>query len=210
MARTNLHELANRLLTTLIDQSGDGVFEGKLRSLSADAGLNSVRSAEAIKLLEEVGRIDVVQRGRRGRDTIIKILSSEPIRLEDAEARLPSKATKRAAARLSYDDIGKAVVDRLLEVSKDDGLRAAQVEAFAAESGQLRARVLELEQSLESGASRETELRIKLKTAEEALERAEENMRKVFGQQRPGAEAPAQMDDDEARAVLDILRSGRV
>lgn len=210
MARTNLHELANRLLTTLIDQSGDGVFEGKLRSLSADAGLNSVRSAEAIKLLEEVKRIDVVQRGRRGRDTIIKILSSNPIRLEDAEARLPSKATKRAAARLSYDDIGKAVVDRLLEVSKDDGLRAAQVEAFAAESGQLRARVLELEQSLESGASRETELRIKLKTAEEALERAEENMRKVFGQQRPGAEAPVQMDDDEARAVLDILRSGRV
>jgi hypothetical protein len=209
MARTNLHELANRLLTTLIDQSTDGVFEGKLRSLSADAGLNSVRSAEAIKLLEEVDRIDVVQRGRRGRDTIIKILSSEPIRLEDAEARLPRKATKRAAARLSYDDIGKAVIDRLLEVSKDDGLRAAQVEAFAAESGQLRSQVIELEQALENSASRETDLRIRLKTAEEALERAEENMRKVFGQQRPDAEAPGQMDDDEARAVLDILRSGR-
>ena len=209
MARTNLHELANRLLTTLIDQSGNGVFEGKLRALSADAGLNSVRSAEAIKLLEEVGRIDVVQRGRRGRDTIVKILSADPIKLEDAEARLPSKATKRAAARLSYDDIGKAVVDRLLEVSRDDGLRAAQVEAFASDAKQLRSQVRELEQSLENAASRETELRIKLKTAEEALERAEENMRKAFGQQRPSSEAPAQMDDDEARAVLDILRSGR-
>jgi hypothetical protein len=209
MARTNLHELANRLLTTLIEQSGNGIFEGKLRSLSADAGLNSVRSAEAIKLLEEVGRIDVVQRGRRGRDTIVKIVSDEPIKLADAEARLPSKATKRAAARLSYDDIGKAVVDRLLEVSKDDGLRAAQVEAFAAESAQLRDRVRELEQAIEGAASRETDLRIRLKTAEEALERAEENMRKAFGHQRPNSEAPAQMDDDEARAVLDILRSGR-
>src|ERR687896_450264 len=151
MARTNLHELANRLLTTLIDQSNGGVFEGKLRSLAADAGLNSVRSAEAIKLLEEVNRIEVVQRGRRGRDTIIRITSTDPIKLEDAEAMLPSRSTRRTP-RLSYDDIGKAVVDRLLEVSRDDGLRSAQVEAFAAESAALRERQKELELSLETAS----------------------------------------------------------
>ena len=37
MARTNLHELANRLLSQLQDSARDGVFEGKLRAVSAEA-----------------------------------------------------------------------------------------------------------------------------------------------------------------------------
>src|SRR5687767_6439117 len=96
MARTNLHELATRLLVALNDSSNSGTFEGKLRTVATDAGLNSVRSAEAIKLLEELNRIEVVQRGRRGRDTIIKIASEEPVTLEDAERTLPSRAAKRS------------------------------------------------------------------------------------------------------------------
>lgn len=209
MARTNLHELANRLLAQLQDSATDGVFEGKLRAVSAEAGLNSVRSAEAIKLLEEVGRIEVRQRGRRGRDTIVDIRSTEPITLADAESMLPSRSAKRAA-RLSYDELGQAVVDRLLTLARDDGLRAAQVEAFASESQQHRARVAELEQELEAAQSRETELRIRLKAAEEALDRAEENLRKAFGPQRSADEPGRPVEDEDARAVLDILRSGRV
>jgi chromosome segregation ATPase len=209
MARTNLHELANRLLAQLQDSAHDGLFEGKLRAVSAEAGLNSVRSAEAIKLLEEVGRIQVRQRGRRGRDTIVAILSTEPITLEDAESMLPSRGTRRAA-RLTYDELGQAVVERLLTLARDDGLRAAQVEAFASEMEQGRARVAELEEALEQARSRETELRIKLKGAEEALQRAEENLQKAFGPARTPDEPGRPVEDEDARAVLDILRSGRV
>lgn len=209
MARTNLHELANRLLLQLQDSANDGVFEGKLRAVSAEAGLNSVRSAEAIKLLEEVGRIEVRQRGRRGRDTIVEIRSTEPITLADAESMLPSRSAKRAT-RLSYDELGQAVVERLLTLARDDGLRAAQVEAFASESEQHRQRVAALEEAIEDSKSRETELRIRLKAAEEALSRAEENLRKAFGPQRGPDEPPRPVEDDDARAVLDILRSGRV
>jgi hypothetical protein len=208
MARTNLHELANRLLTQLQDSARDGVFEGKLRAVSAEAGLNSVRSAEAIKLLEEVGRIEVRQRGRRGRDTIVEIRSTEPITLQDAESMLPSRNARRTT-RLSYDEVGQAVVERLLALARDDGLRAAQVEAFAAESQQHRDRVKELEESLEESKHRETELRIRLKSAEEALDRAEENLRKAFGGPRGPDEPGRPVEDEEARAVLDILRSGR-
>lgn len=208
MARTNLHELANRLLTQLSEVSRDGTFEGKLRQVATEAGLNSVRSAEAIKLLEGAGRIDVVQRGRRGRDTIIEIRSTDRVTLDDAEAMLPSRAAKRAG-RLSYEELGRSVVDRLLELGHDDGLRAAQVEAFAAENAQHRARVAELEEALEDASRRETELRIKLKTAEEALSRGEENLRRAVGGDRVPGEAPTPVDDDDARAVLDILRSGR-
>lgn len=207
MARTNLHELANRLLAALQESSKDHTFEGKLRQVANEAGLNSVRSAEAIKLLEELGRIEVVQRGRRGRDTIISIRSTDKISLEDAESMLPSRAARRPS-RLSYDEIGKAVVDRLLELARDDGLRAAQVEAFAGESAQLRERVKELEDDLEAASRRETDMRIKLKSAEEALVRAEENLRKALGPP-PRAGESVSMEDDEARAVLDILRSGR-
>jgi hypothetical protein len=207
MARTNLHELATRLLVALDNASEDGVFEGKLRTIATEAGLNSVRSAEAIKLLEELGRLEVKQRGRRGRDTIVEIRSTEEISLEDAERMLPSRASKRSS-RLDYDDLGRAVVDRLLELSRDDSLRAAQVEAFAAEREQHRARVSELEVAVEEAGLRETELRIKLRAAEEALGRAEENLRKAFGGPRPAtASTDHQVDDDDARAVLDILRS---
>ena len=207
MARTNLHELANRLLKALAAEAKGNTFEGKLRQIAADAGLNSVRSAEAIKLLEDVGRIVVVQRGRRGRDTVIEIRSTEEITLSDAESMLPSRAGRRAP-KLSYDDIGRSVVDRLLELARDDGLRAAQVEAFARETSNQRRQVEELEQELDASRRRETDLRVKLKAAEEALQRAEENLRRAMGPRATG-EPPRQMEDDEARAVLDILRSGR-
>lgn len=209
MARTNLHELANRLLAALVAQSDNGTFEGKLRQVAATAGLNSVRSAEAIKLLEDLGRIEVVQRGRRGRNTVIAVRSTDKISLEDAEAMLPSR-TARRQARLTYDEIGRSVVDRLLELARDDGLRAAQVEAFAGERDQLRARVERLEQDLQAASQRETDLRIKLKAAEEALARAEENLRRAMGPQRAQGEAVAQIEDDDAQAVLDILRTGRL
>lgn len=208
MARTNLHELANRLLSALHHVARDGTFEGKLREVAAEAGLNSVRSAEAIKLLEEVRRIEVVQRGRRNRDTIIAIRSVEPIKIEDAEAMLPSRSAKRGG-RITYEDIGRAVVDRLLELARDDSLRAAQVDAFARENDQHKARIEELEAALGVAMDRETQLRIKLKTAEEALERAEENLRRAFSGGRPTAEQPHVVEDEDARAVLDILRSGR-
>ena len=208
MARTNLHELANTLLINLDHQAADGTFEGKLREVAAEAGLNSVRSAEAVKLLEELGRIEVVQRGRRGRNTVISINSTDDIRLEDAEAMLPSRAARRSH-RITYDEIGVAVVDRLLELSRNDGLRAAQVEAFASESAELRHRVNQLEAAAAQASERETELRIKLKAAEEALQRAEENLRRAFGPSRQHDEPPREVDDDDARAVLDVLRSGQ-
>ena len=207
MARTNLHELANRLLSALSEAAQDHTFEGKLRQVAADAGLNSVRSAEAIKLLEDLGRIEVVQRGRRGRNTIIRVRSTDEIALSDAESMLPSRATRRVS-RLSYDEIGHAVVDRLLELARDDGLRAAQVEAFASETSQQRDRVEQLERDLAAAHQRETDLRIRLKAAEEALTRAEENLRRTIGPQRP-SDSSRQVEDDDARAVLDILRSGR-
>ncbi len=209
MARTNLHELATRLLAALDGAAADGVFEGKLRTVATAAGLNSVRSAEAVKLLEELGRIEVRQRGRRGRDTVIEIKATDPVSLDDAERMLPSRAAKRSS-RLDYDDLGRAVIDRLLELARDDSLRAAQVEAFAAEMEQHRSRVAELEEQLEHARARETELRVKLRAAEDALGRAEENLQKVFGGPGPSRDAADhQVDDEEARAVLDILRSGR-
>ena len=221
VARTNLHELASRLLTALWDASDEGHFEGKLREVSAGAGLNSVRSAEAVKLLEELGRIQVVQRGRRGRNTVITILSTDPISLDDAESRMASR-TARRSTKVSYEDVGVAVVDRLLELARDDGLRSAQVEAFASESAAYRAKVNELEETLAESIERETDLRIKLKASEEALERAEENLRKVFSNGRDGHRPNGSRDgnsdgatgrpvpDDDARAVLDVLRSGRM
>lgn len=208
MARTNLHELANRLLAGMDEASQDSTFKGKMRDVALAAGLNSVRSAEAIKVLQESGRIDVVQRGRRGRDSIVSILSNEPLTLTDAEGALPAR---KRTTRLNYEDLGHAVVDRLLELARDDGLRAAQVEVFASEAESQRQRTAQLEARIQEADQRETELRIKLRAAEEALERAEENVRRALGPPRPPrAPQPTAVEDDEAKAVLDVLRSGRL
>lgn len=207
MARTNLHELATRLLRGLSESSNNETFQGKLRDVATRAGLNSVRTAEAVKLLEELGRIDVVQRGRRGRDTVIRVLGLEPVSLEDAEASLPSRQGRRPG-QFTYDEIGRALVNRLLDLARDDGLRAAQVEAFDSQSQQLRSRVAELEGELEAALEREQSLRVRLRTAEEILERAEENLRRAMGGDRPGGQSPPVADDD-ARALLGVLKSGR-
>ena len=209
MARTNLHELANRLLASLQSAATEDKFEGKLREVAAEAGLNSVRSAEAVKLLEDLGRVEIVQRGRRGRDTVILIRSQDPISLQDAEAMLPSRSGRRTT-RINYEDLGRAVVDRLLELAKDDALRAAQVEAFASASDGQGRQIKQLEDDLENAKGRETELRIKLKAAEEALDRAEQNLRRAFGGDRQSGDGAVPVEDADAKAVLDILRSGRV
>jgi hypothetical protein len=208
LARTNLHEQATRLLESIDGAANDGSFEGTLRAVAVDAGLNSARSAEAIKLLEELGRIEVVQRGRRDRKTIIAIRSNAPVTLQDAESMLPSRAGKRST-RLDYNDLGRAVVDRLLELGRDDALRSAQVDVFASQNESAQKKLDELEGALEEANERETDLRIRLRAAEEALARAEENLRKAFGgQQRAAAGGAAPVEDEDARAVLDILRSG--
>jgi chromosome segregation ATPase len=208
VARTNLHVLASRLLDSLDRAAAGDTFEGKLRQVSTEAGLNSVRSAEAVKLLETLGRIEVVQRGRRGRDTVISILSTAPVSLEDAQASGPPRSARKSA-RIDYEDLGRAVVDRLLELGRDDSLRAAQVEAFASESTHQRQEIERLEGELEESQHRERDLRIRLKSAEEALSRAEENLSRAFGFNRPAGE-PVRVDDDDAQAVLEILKSGRL
>jgi hypothetical protein len=207
VARTNLHELANRLLAGMDEASQDSTFKGKMRDVAMAAGLNSVRSAEAIKVLQESGRIDVQQRGRRGRDSIVSILSTEPLTLTDAEGALP---TRKRTTRLNYDDLGHAVVERLLALARDDGLRAAQVEVFASEAESQRKRTAELEAKIQEAEERETDLRIRLRAAEESLERAEENLRRAMGSPRAAKATPSAVDDDEAKAVLDVLRSGHL
>ena len=138
---------------------------------------------------------------------MIALRSSDPVTLKDAQAMLGARSTKKAP-RLNYEDLGRAVVDRLLELGRDDALRAAQVEAFASESKLHAERVRELETALETAAQRETELRIELRAAEETLQRAEENLRRAMGSSR-SSEPQRPVQDDDAQAVLDILRSGR-
>lgn len=212
MARTNLHDLASKLLRSLNEVATNGRFEGKLRDASVEAGLNSVRSAEAVKLLEQIGRIEVVQRGRRGRDTIIDVLSTEPVTLKQAQDAKPAVTSKRTV-RIDYENVGRQVVDRLLELGRNDALRAAQVEAFSTEIDQARERIADLESRLAEAEERETEVRVKLRAAEGSLERAEENLRSAFNQGRPGAPGvpsrSTEMPDEDARAVLDILRAER-
>ena len=203
MARSNLHQQASVLLQNLSNAAADGRFEGALKEIASESGLNPARSAEALKLLEGLERIEVIQRGRRDRSTVISIRSDRPVTASEAGAARP--ATSDRKPRLDHANIGKAVVDRLIELGRDDALRAAQTEAFESEARSARERLAELESALEAANERENSLRVRLRAAEEALVRAEENLRRAMGESR-GPGEPSAIPDDEAKAVLDILR----
>jgi hypothetical protein len=191
------------LLADLSNAATGGRFEGALKEVAAASGLNPARSAEALKLLESLERIEVIQRGRRDRSTVISILSDRPVTASEASSARKTAADKKP--RLDPENLGRAVVDRLLELGRDEALRAAQTEAFEREASTARARVTELEAALSEAREREESLRIRLRAAEEALVRAEENLRRAVGEGRPDGEATP-IPDDEAKAVLDILR----
>jgi len=203
VARSNLHEQASQLLGNLSKAAVGGHFEGALKEVAAESGLNPARSAEALKLLEGLDRIEVVQRGRRDRMTIITIRSDRPVTA--AEAGPVRGASSDRKPRLDHANIGRAVVDRLVELGRDEALRAAQTEAFEREARSARERMVELETALAEANERENSLRVRLRAAEEALVRAEENLRRAMGEGRPPGE-PSAIPDDEAKAVLDILR----
>jgi hypothetical protein len=139
-----------------------------------------------------------------------RLLSGEPVGAQEKEAigrkprkrksttRSPRSARATSGCAATYSDMGRAAVDRLVDLGREvatlrAGLRSAREEARDAREARLEA-----ERRAESLSSRVRDL-------EQRAEMAESNLRTLLASAR-GSQRDAAVADSEMEAILGVLK----
>ncbi len=173
--------------------------------IGKDAGLpNPLAVARAVRALAARRRLEVV-------DGRYRLLDAKPLEPGEPESvpRTPRKrkSRKRPARgdapqgdrRPTYADLGRAVVDRIIELGRESGEAVASSDNLRREAKENRAARIEAEQ-------RARRLHERVKELEHKLEMAEANLRTVLAAAR-GRGATAAPSDNEMEALLRILKT---
>jgi hypothetical protein len=195
---------ANALLAEVRDTTEPGGTIGaSLGELGRKVGLPSPLSlARAVRALVSRGRLGV-------EDGQYRLLDDRPIEMGErvSVAARPRRSAGRkkaadGAARdgvPSYADLGRAVIDRLIELARET--------AALADLTQLRRELREERSARARSEERANELHTRARDLEAKLQMAEENLRRVIGVVRQKSSA-AKPTDPDAQALLAILRGG--
>lgn len=193
----------NALLAELAREAGsDGTVRRSPAAVAASVGLRSgLETARAMRALLARKRVEGGENGYR-------LVNAEPIAPGEPLAIVPqrrkkAKAEQRAAqaaeqvpAAPTYADIGRAVVERLVDLTRE------VAEMRAGRGTEERARMESAERRASAAEQRAKELTIK-------LEMAESNLREVLrAASLAKGGAPVTIEDPEAAAVLRFLQSG--
>jgi hypothetical protein len=174
--------------------------------IGKDAGLpNPLAVARAVRALAARRRLEAVEGKYR-------LLDAKPLEPGEPESvpRTPRrrKGRKRGAARTetpqgdrrpTYADLGRALVDRIVELGREAGEAVASSESLRHDAKENRAARIEAEQRARRLHERVLEL-------EHKLEMAEANLRTVLAAAR-GRGATAGPSDNEMEALLKILKT---
>ena len=174
--------------------------------IGKDAGLpNPLAVARAVRALAARRRLEAVEGKYR-------LLDAKPLDPGEPESvpRTPRrrKGRKRGAARAeapqgdrrpTYADLGRALVDRIVELGREAGEAVASSESLRHDAKENRAARIEAEQRARRLHERVLEL-------EHKLEMAEANLRTVLAAAR-GRGATAGPSDNEMEALLKILKT---
>ncbi|MCA1833713.1 MAG: hypothetical protein ABR548_08595 [Actinomycetota bacterium] len=196
----------NALLAELAKEAGpDGAVGRSPASIASSVGLSSgLETARAMRALLARKRVEGGENGYR-------VVSTEPIVPGEPLAIVPQRRKRARGARGSdggakgetvpsaptYGDIGRAVVERLVDLTREAG------ELRAGRGSEDRARLETAERRASAAEQRAKELQVK-------LEMAESNLREVLraASLAKGSGSSAPIDDPEAAAVLRFLQSG--
>jgi hypothetical protein len=175
--------------------------------IGKQAGLaNPLAVARAVRALAARRRLETV-------DGRYRLLDAAPLAPGEPESvpRTPRrrKARKKGGGRgeavgppgdrrPTYSDLGRAIVERIIELGREAGDAVAQVDTLRREAKENKAARIEAEQR----AGRHFE---RIKELEHKLEMAESNLRAVLVAAR-GRGATAAPTDNEMEAVLRILK----
>ncbi len=174
--------------------------------IGRDAGLPSpLAVARAVRALAARRRLETA-------DGRYRLLDPRPLEPGEPESvpRTPRKrvARKRVVAhaeepggerRATYADLGRAVVERVIDLGREAGEASAAAETLRHEAKENRAGRIEAEQ-------RAARLFERVKELEHKLEMAEQNLRTVLAAAR-GRGATAAPSDTEMEALLRILKT---
>jgi len=173
--------------------------------IGKEAGLpNPLAVARAVRALAARRRLET-------EDGRYRLLDATPLQAGEPESvpRTPRKRKARrkggraetaapADRRATYSDLGRAVVERIIELGREAGEAKGLADGLRRDAKENKAARIEAEQR----ASRHFE---RLKELEHKLEMAEANLRSVLAAAR-GRGATAAPSDNEMEAVLRILK----
>ena len=198
---------ANAFLEAAMSSTQQGEFlQQSPADIGKQAGLtNPLAVARAVRALAARRRLEL-------EDGRYRLLDAKPLEAGEPESvpRAPRrrktrrKGTVRADGassdrRATYSDLGRAVVERLIELGREAGDAVAGVDHLRREAKENRATRIEAEQ-------RASKLFERVKELETKLEMAEANLRTVLAAAR-GRGATAGPTDNEMEALLRILKA---
>jgi hypothetical protein len=172
--------------------------------LASESGLdNRLAVARAVRALLARGRLE--QEG--GHYRLVDDRPLEPG--ERATVRRPSRRrAKRAAAPSeeslpTYEQVGRVVIDRLIELSAETSELRAALERLGSEAEAARREALEAAREASRDRQRVSDLEEEAAALRRRLEMTEGNLRAIVeaAQTRPASP----IEDSDAKAILDVL-----
>jgi hypothetical protein len=175
--------------------------------LAGESGIRDRLSvARAMRALMARGRI--VQEGDRYR-----LLDARPLQQgEPASVRRPARRRRRPAApqepsprgdRPTYDELGRTVVERLVELSAEASELRTALERARSESDVARREAMDVTRRAAEDRRRAVSLEDEVTTLRRRLEMTEANLRTMVEAARNRPAAP--LEDSDAQTILDIL-----
>jgi len=204
------------------DESLDRV-NAFLAAVAARVAIGDVLTVTPAELGRELGFPDALSTARAVRALIsrrrlvpaqgsYRLLDATPVGSEEREALERPRKTRRrgpkpdaepAGGSPRYSDVGRAAVDRLIELGREAADQRAGLRQAREESRSARQARDEAEQRARALTERVREL-------EARAEMAESNLRTLLAQARPkdAPRQPADVSDVEMEAILGILKTG--
>ncbi len=200
-------QAANAFLQAASATTSQGeILQQSPADIGREAGLNNpLAVARAVRALAARRRLEV-------EDGRYRLIDARPLEAGEPESvpraprrrrgrRKGSMRTEAASGdrRATYADLGRAVVERVIELGREAGEAIAGAEHLRREAKENRAARIEAEQ-------RASRLFERVKELETKLEMAEANLRTVLAAAR-GRGATAGPTDNEMEALLRILKA---
>jgi hypothetical protein len=163
---------------------------------------NRLSAARAVRALMARGRIE-----REG--DAYRLLDSRPLEPgEPATVRRPIRR-RREAERAgkggppTYDQVGRLVIERLIELSAETAELRTSLERARSEAEAARREAMEITRAAGTDRRRAQLLEDEIGTLKKRLEMTESNLRTVVQAAKDRPASP--LDDGDAKAILDIL-----
>jgi hypothetical protein len=162
---------------------------------------NRLSAARAVRALMARGRLERDGEGYR-------LLDSRPLEPgEPATVRRPVRR-RRDAERAgkgppTYDQVGRLVIERLIELSAETAELRTSLERARSEAEAARREAMEVTRAASSDRRRAQLLEDEIVTLKKRLEMTESNLRTVVQAAKDRPASP--LDDGDAKAILDIL-----